>query len=128
MLLRFLFVTLFDNDNYCSACFLLVGLLGCSSLLYVLVRLNQHVLSAADTGSFLSVAFGSSLVQMKRAFDRFFQTHLRSIEDAKQPRGSKCGVNVISINCDSNGYHVLNEARPVNAFLNVMKQLGLNIY
>ena len=92
MLLRFLFATLFDNDNYFSACFVLVGLLGCSSPLYVLVRLSQHVLSAADTGSFLSVAFGSSLVQMKRAFDRFFQTQLRSIEDAKQPRRSKCGV------------------------------------
>ena len=63
-----------------------------SSPLYVLVRLSQHVLSATDTGSFLSVTFGSSLVQVKRAFDRFFQTQLRSIEEAKQPRKSKCGI------------------------------------
>ena len=56
------------------------------------MRLSQHVLSATDTGSFLSVTFGSSLVQVKRAFDRFFMTQLRSIEDSKQPKKSKCGI------------------------------------
>jgi hypothetical protein len=71
---------------------MIIFLRSISSPLYVLVRLSQHVLSATDTGSFLSVTFGSSLVQVKRAFDRFFQTQLRSIEEAKQPRKSKCGI------------------------------------
>ena len=64
----------------------------CSSPLYVLVRLSQHVLSATDTGSFLSVTFGSALVQVKRAFDRFFHTQLRSIEESKPSRKSKCEI------------------------------------
>jgi len=62
------------------------------SPLYVLVRLSQHVLSATDTGSFLSVTFGSALVQVKRAFDRFFQTHLRSIEESRPSKKSKCEI------------------------------------
>lgn len=62
------------------------------SPLYVLVRLSQHVLSATDTGSFLSVTFGSALVQVKRAFDRFFQTQLRSIEESKPSKKSKCEI------------------------------------
>ena len=74
-----------------------------SSPLYVLVRLSQHVLSATDTGSFLSVTFGSALVQVKRAFDRFFQTHLRSIEESRPSKKSKCEilpfVSNFEVNC-----------------------------
>lgn len=36
------------------------------------------------------------------------------------------GIEISSV--EINGYHVLNEARPVNAFLNVMKQLGLSTF
>lgn len=38
---------------------------------FLLVRLSQHVMSAQDTGSFLSMTFANALVQAKRNFDRF---------------------------------------------------------
>lgn len=61
--------------------------------MYVLVRLSQHVMSAQDTGSFLSVAFASALVHIKRAFDKFMQTQLQSILcDTKINRKHKCGI------------------------------------
>lgn len=60
--------------------------------MYVLVRLSQHVMSAQDTGSFLSMSFASALVQVKRNFDRFMQAQLKSIEDTKVNRKSKCGL------------------------------------
>jgi len=60
--------------------------------MYVLVRLSQHVMSAQDTGSFLSMSFASALVQVKRNFDRFMQAQLKSIEETKVNRKSKCGL------------------------------------
>ncbi|XP_066588427.1 exocyst complex component 1 [Prorops nasuta] len=61
--------------------------------MYVLVRLSQHVMSAQDTGSFLSMTFASSLVQVKRAFDKFMQAQLQSILfDTKVNRKHKCGI------------------------------------
>ena len=39
--------------------------------MYMLVRMSQHVNNAQDTGSFLSVIFGSCLVKVKRNFDKF---------------------------------------------------------
>jgi hypothetical protein len=67
-------------------------LLFSSYCMYVLVRLSQHVMSAQDTGSFLSMSFASALVQVKRNFDRFMQAQLKSIEDTKVNRKSKCGL------------------------------------
>ena len=61
--------------------------------MYVLVRLSQHVMSAQDTGSFLSMTFASALIQVKRAFDKFMQTQLQSILcDVKVNRRNKCGI------------------------------------
>ncbi|XP_046423934.1 exocyst complex component 1 [Neodiprion virginianus] len=61
--------------------------------LYVLVRLSQHVMSAQDTGSFLSMTFASALVQVKRSFDKFMQAQLQSIlRDTKVNRRTKCGI------------------------------------
>ncbi|XP_076750967.1 exocyst complex component Sec3 [Xylocopa sonorina] len=61
--------------------------------MYVLVRLSQHVMSAQDTGSFLSMTFASALIQVKRAFDKFMQTQLQSIlSDTKVNRRNKCGI------------------------------------
>lgn len=61
--------------------------------MYVLVRLSQHVMSAQDTGSFLSVTFASALVHVKRAFDKFMQTQQQSIlKDTKVNRRHKCGI------------------------------------
>ncbi|XP_017842021.1 exocyst complex component 1 [Drosophila busckii] len=57
--------------------------------LYVLVRLTQHVMSAQDTHSFLSMTFASALVQVKRNFDRFMQQQLQSIKEAKLHKRSK---------------------------------------
>lgn len=61
--------------------------------MYVLVRLSQHVMSAQDTGSFLSMTFASALVQVKRAFDKFMQAQQQSIiRDTKVTRKHKCGI------------------------------------
>ncbi|XP_012272171.1 exocyst complex component 1 [Orussus abietinus] len=61
--------------------------------MFVLVRLSQHVMSAQDTGSFLSMTFASSLVQVKRAFDKFMQAQLQCIvRDNKVNRRHKCGI------------------------------------
>lgn len=58
----------------------------------MLERLTQHVMSARDTHSFLSMTFASVLVHVKRNFDRFMQQQLQSIKDAKLPKRSKCGI------------------------------------
>lgn len=61
--------------------------------MYVLVRLSQHVMSAQDTGSFLSMTFASALVQVKRSFDKLMQTQQQSIlKDVKVNRRNKCGI------------------------------------
>uniref|UniRef100_A0A1Y9HB66 Exocyst complex component Sec3 PIP2-binding N-terminal domain-containing protein n=1 Tax=Anopheles farauti TaxID=69004 RepID=A0A1Y9HB66_9DIPT len=60
--------------------------------LYVLVRLTQHVMSAQDAQSFLSMTFASALIHVKRNFDKFMQTQLQSIDEAKLPKRSKCGL------------------------------------
>ncbi|XP_076297981.1 exocyst complex component Sec3 [Lasioglossum baleicum] len=61
--------------------------------MYVLVRLSQHVMSAQDTGSFLSMTFASALIQVKRSFDKFMQTQSQAIlSDTKVNRRNKCGI------------------------------------
>lgn len=60
--------------------------------MYVLARLSQHVMSAQDAHSFLSMTFASALVQVKRSFDKFMQLQLQSIKDSKLPKRSKCGL------------------------------------
>uniref|UniRef100_T1JC86 Exocyst complex component Sec3 PIP2-binding N-terminal domain-containing protein n=1 Tax=Strigamia maritima TaxID=126957 RepID=T1JC86_STRMM len=60
--------------------------------MYLLVRFSQHVMSAQDTGSFLSMTFANALVQAKRNFDKFMQAQIKSIEDAKLHKKSKCGI------------------------------------
>ncbi|XP_063242626.1 exocyst complex component 1 [Bacillus rossius redtenbacheri] len=58
----------------------------------VLVRLRQHVMSAQDTGSFLSTTFGSVLVEVKRNFDTYMQSQLASVEEARASRKGRCGI------------------------------------
>ncbi|KAG5674109.1 hypothetical protein PVAND_004094 [Polypedilum vanderplanki] len=60
--------------------------------LYVFVRLNQHVMTAQDAQSFLSMTYASVLIQVKRNFDRFMQLQLQSIQESKVPKRSKCGL------------------------------------
>ena len=60
--------------------------------LHALVRLSKHVLSTQDTGSFLAISLGTVLVNIKRNFDKFMQLQLRSIEEARAPSKSKCGI------------------------------------
>lgn len=60
--------------------------------MYVLVRLSQHVMSAQDTGSYLSMTFANVLVQAKRNFDKFMQSQIKSIEESKVSKKSKCGI------------------------------------
>lgn len=57
---------------------------------YVLVRLNQHVMSAQS--SFLSNTFASVLIHLKRSLDRFMQIQVDSIKECKLPKRSKCGI------------------------------------
>lgn len=71
---------------------LLKTLCSCSYSLYVFVRLNQHVMTAQDSQSFLSMTYASVLVQVKRNFDKFMQLQLQSIQEAKIPKRSKCGL------------------------------------
>ncbi|XP_018331372.1 exocyst complex component 1 [Agrilus planipennis] len=58
--------------------------------MYVLVHLNQHVMSAQS--SFLSNTLASVLIHMKRTLDRFMQLQIDSIKDCKIARKSKCGI------------------------------------
>lgn len=60
--------------------------------MYVLVRLSQHVMSAQDTGSYLSMTFANVLVQAKRNFDKFMLLQVKSIEETKVSKKSKCGI------------------------------------
>ena len=47
----------------------------CSNSMYMLVRMSQHVVNTQDAGSFLSVTFASSLVKVKRNFDKFIVSY-----------------------------------------------------
>ncbi|KAJ8912081.1 hypothetical protein NQ315_000587 [Exocentrus adspersus] len=58
--------------------------------MYVLVRLNQHVMSAQS--SFLSNTFGSQLIEVKRSLDQFMQQQIDSIKECRLQRKSKCGI------------------------------------
>jgi len=58
----------------------------------VLVRLGRHVMSANDTGSFLSMTYGSALVHVKRNYDKLMHAHLKSIQDVKIVKKNKCGI------------------------------------
>ncbi|KAK7070457.1 Exocyst complex component 1 [Halocaridina rubra] len=72
------FINTYDRaDSYCC--------------LYIYVRLSEHVLTAEDTGSFLSTTFGSCLVQAKRNFDRFMNSQIQSIIECRVAK-KKCGI------------------------------------
>ncbi|KAJ8968991.1 hypothetical protein NQ317_014494 [Molorchus minor] len=58
--------------------------------MYVLVRLNQHVMSAQS--SFLSNTFASQLIEVKRSLDQFIQQQIESIKECRLPRKSKVGI------------------------------------
>ncbi|XKL61796.1 hypothetical protein PGB90_001629 [Kerria lacca] len=57
-----------------------------------LIHLSEHVMSAQDTDSFLSITFGSVLVHVKRSYDKYMQTQEKSIIESRIPRKSKCGI------------------------------------
>ncbi|XP_060528405.1 exocyst complex component 1 isoform X1 [Cylas formicarius] len=58
--------------------------------MYVLVRLNQHVMSAQS--SFLSNTFASELIEVKRSLDQFAQMQIESIKECRMARKTKCGI------------------------------------
>ncbi|KAH1022777.1 hypothetical protein HUJ04_012122 [Dendroctonus ponderosae] len=58
--------------------------------MYVLIGLNQHVMSAQS--SFLSNTFASQLVEVKRSLDQFMQTQIESVKDCRLARKSKVGI------------------------------------
>lgn len=60
--------------------------------MYMLVRMSQHVTNTQDTGSFLSVSFASSLVKVKRNFDKFVMLQIKQIEENKVSKKAKCGI------------------------------------
>ncbi|XP_053398468.1 exocyst complex component 1-like isoform X2 [Mercenaria mercenaria] len=60
--------------------------------MYMLVRMSEHVTNTQDAGSFLSVTFASSLVKVKRNFDKFVQLQIKAIEENKVSKKAKCGI------------------------------------
>lgn len=58
--------------------------------MYVLVRLNDHVMTAKST--FLSNTIGSLLIEVKRSLDQFMHNQIESIAEYKPPRRVKCGI------------------------------------
>ncbi|XP_044259494.1 exocyst complex component 1 isoform X2 [Tribolium madens] len=58
--------------------------------MYVLVCLNQHVMSAQS--SFLSNTFASELIEVKRSLDQFMQMQIDSVKECRVARKSKCGI------------------------------------
>ncbi|KAK3099143.1 hypothetical protein FSP39_000104 [Pinctada imbricata] len=60
--------------------------------MYMLVRMSQHVNNAQDTGSFLSVIFGSCLIKVKRNFDKFISNQIQWIQEYKVSKKSRCGI------------------------------------
>lgn len=49
-------------------------------------------MSAQDAESFLSKTFGSALVQVKRSYDKFMYANMKSIEEMKPNKKTKCGI------------------------------------
>lgn len=45
-----------------------------------------------DAHSFLSMTIASTLIQVKRNFDKFMNLQIQSIREAKPPKRSKCGL------------------------------------
>ncbi|CAH1965658.1 unnamed protein product [Acanthoscelides obtectus] len=73
--------------------------------MYVLVRLNQHVMSAQS--SFLSNTFASQLIEVKRSVDQFMQQQIDSIKECRMAKKHKCGIlpyvsnlEVFAVNAD----------------------------
>ncbi|KAK2160905.1 hypothetical protein LSH36_125g04005 [Paralvinella palmiformis] len=60
--------------------------------LYVYLRLNQHVRSAEDTGSFLSKTYGSCLIKVKRSFDHFVERQIQMIHDTRPNKTKKVNI------------------------------------
>ncbi|KAK9882783.1 hypothetical protein WA026_023201 [Henosepilachna vigintioctopunctata] len=71
--------------------------------MYVLVRLNDHVMSAKST--FLSNTIGSLLIEVKRSLDQFMQNQIESIADYKPPRRAKCGILAYVLNLEEFATH-----------------------
>lgn len=74
----------------------------------VLVRLSRHVMSANDTGSFLSMTYGSALVHVKRNYDKLMHAHLKSIQDVKVAKKTKCGILPFVANFEVNNFQIYN--------------------
>jgi len=86
------FIDLFDKlDNFHS--------------MYLLVRLSQHVMSSQDTGSFVSMTFANGLVLVKRKFDNFMDTQMRSVVETRVPKKSKCGILSFVLNFEEFAQH-----------------------
>uniref|UniRef100_A0A0B6ZCF6 Exocyst complex component Sec3 PIP2-binding N-terminal domain-containing protein n=1 Tax=Arion vulgaris TaxID=1028688 RepID=A0A0B6ZCF6_9EUPU len=60
--------------------------------MYMLVRMSQHVINNQDNGSFLGKTFGNCLIKVKRNFDKYIDTIMQSIRDAKISKKSRCGI------------------------------------
>ncbi|KAL3276809.1 hypothetical protein HHI36_012172 [Cryptolaemus montrouzieri] len=71
--------------------------------MYVLVRLNDHVMSAKS--SFLSNTIGSLLIEVKRSLDQFMYNQIESIVEYKPPRKAKCGILAYVLNLEEFATH-----------------------
>ena len=62
--------------------------------MYMLVRMSQHVTHTQDAGSFLSVTFASSLVKVKRNFDKFVVSNHYTHMDLKLDMVYNCNCSI----------------------------------
>ncbi|XP_014665002.1 PREDICTED: exocyst complex component 1-like [Priapulus caudatus] len=77
-----------DLQKFLDAAYMVDGFFS----LYMLVRVNQHVMSTQDSGSFLGKVLAACQLQTKRNFDKFMKSQIKAIEDAKVSKKTRCGI------------------------------------
>ncbi|XP_041461767.1 exocyst complex component 1-like isoform X1 [Lytechinus variegatus] len=62
---------------------------------YMLVRISPHVMSSetqAKSASYFSIIMANCLVEVKRNFDKYMDHLIRSVEETRISKKSKCGI------------------------------------
>ncbi|XP_030836971.1 exocyst complex component 1 isoform X5 [Strongylocentrotus purpuratus] len=62
---------------------------------YMLVRISPHVMSSetqAKSASYFSIIMANCLVEVKRNFDKYMDNLIRSVEETRISKKSKCGI------------------------------------
>ncbi|XP_071489037.1 exocyst complex component 1-like [Diadema antillarum] len=62
---------------------------------YMLVRISPHVMSSENqtkSASYFSIIMANCLVEVKRLFDKYMESLIRSVEETRVSKKSKCGI------------------------------------